>query len=208
MSLFTLSTGEEAETSNEYLVAGGQPFVPDDTKLRMIITNVTIEPESKYYNEHIIVDLMCSEKGKYKGFTFNHKLHVNDKKTKKADDSIKLLVSYDTNCKGGIKKTIDAGKDAMEVGLLNRALNGCDVVVNVKFYEIPQTDDDDNPVLDDNGDQRINRGNYYNGVFNKTTETTLEEDVRINGMAQNQPNTPTAPSPVEGELLEEDDIPF
>ena len=187
MSFFSTSEGEELEATTEFEISGIQPLIPDGMKLLSTVTGVTIEPESQYNNEHIVIELMVTQKGKYKDYTVNHKLQVNDDKPSKRDKAITMLLSYDSNAKGGLAKTDKAGKPIMEVGLLNRALNGTEVVAKYAVWEIE-------------GDDGTTRsGNWVQGISDKSNEIALE-DQNIIEQAQNQPTTPTAPAPAEDDL--------
>jgi len=192
MSFFTNSNGQALTATTEVETGGLQPLIPANAKLLCAVAGVTIEPASQYNNEHIKITLHVTQDGKYKDFTIPHKLQVNHDERAKRDKAIEMLLAYDTNCGGKLMEMDQAGRPFMDANTLSRALNGGEVLATFDIWEM---DGDD-------GSKRS--GNWVRGISAPATTTT---DQHIIKQAQNQPNTPIAPPPVE-DGFNNDDIPF
>ena len=190
-NFFKTTDGEELEASTEAVAGGLQPLIPVGTKLLCAIASVEVEPEDDYgNNEHVVIMLHVTERGEYKDFTVNHKLHVNDDKAKKADKARETLLAYDANCKGELLKKAKAGQNIMDAATLSLALNGGEVTAEFDVWEMKRQERENNKfVFDDNGDPVMvtRTGNWVRGIYPVTKDNNIEEQAEI------QPPTQTAP---------------
>ena len=182
-NFFKTTDGEELEASTEAVAGGLQPLIPVGTKLLCAIASVEVEPEDDYgNNEHVVIMLHVTERGEYKDFTVNHKLHVNDDKAKKADKARETLLAYDANCKGELLKKARAGQNIMDAATLSLALNGGEVMTEFDVWEMERQERDKNnkPVFDDDGEPVMVKfsGNWVRGIYPITKDNNIEEQAK------------------------------
>ena len=182
-NFFKTTEGKELEPSTEAVAGGLPPLIPVGTKLLCAIASVEVEPEDDYgNNEHVVIMLHVTERGEYKDFTVNHKLHVNDDKAKKADKARETLLAYDANCKGELLKKARAGQNIMDAATLSLALNGGEVMTEFDVWEMERQERDKNnkPVFDDDGEPVMVKfsGNWVRGIYPITKDNNIEEQAK------------------------------
>jgi hypothetical protein len=190
MGLFT-----GIERSTEFASGGIQKLIPEGTVLLCNIASVSIEPATQYNNEHIKIALHVVEKGEYKDFVVNHKIQVNDDNAEKREKALKLLLTYDTNCKGALAKADDEGKDILDGLVLSRALNGGSVMATFDTWSM------------DGSDGVTRTGNWVRKI-SPAPKSVRAQDAAIEKAAQSAEAAPVAQSTAELSGRDDQDIPF
>jgi hypothetical protein len=211
---FTDSTGAALAQSKEVEVSTVQKIIPDGTTLEVTVIGVEIAPEDNYGNhEHIVVSTVVTAQGEYRGIECNHKLHINDSKDSKADKAKAMLLAYDSNIKGHLFKAANEGKNIIDQGILNRALNGGVVSATFAEWAMPIQYRDESGVLkdalNDDGTAKERKGNWIKKISPRPS--TSGADAAIVKQATNQPAAPVAVAPVSQPVqadIASDDIPF
>jgi hypothetical protein len=139
MSFFTLSNGESLEAINKFENSGRQGIIPAGTQLICDIVAAKWAPADSRNEEHIVIDLFVVQAGQYKGYTVKHKLHVNDLDDKKKDKALRMLMAYDTLCKGLLLKADQAGKEITDA-ILAKALVAGEVCATFDVWETERAD--------------------------------------------------------------------
>lgn len=191
MSFFTTSDGEPIEQVTEFANTGIQPLIPAGTQLLCAIAGATWEDATNFDNEYINIMLHVVQRGDYKDFIVNHKLRVNDNEPKKKDKALKMLMAYDTNCKGGLLATDKAGKKITDA-VLARALNGGEIVATFDVWE------------QEGNDGVLRTGNWVRAIGPKP-KSIQAQDAAIQKQADGQQPAQTH-IPADDDY--NDDIPF
>ena len=175
---FTLSSGEELEQTTEFVAGGIQPLIPEDTQLHVEIVAATWEEPTTWKKKRIELQLYVVHPGMYCNFVVKDTIKLFDDKIKVVDKAKQKLNTYDTLCKGLLRKAMAAGKNIEDDnGLLKRALVGCGLMATFGIWEMERED-----------------GTVMNGNLVKKIEalpkSIKQEDKAIIKQAANQPNSP------------------
>lgn len=169
MSIFKLSTGQQAASSSEAELGGNSEPIPEGTKLRAVITESKwdkIKDSTERYinNRWDVVD------GEFKKRVVFQKVRVHIEDEKKADKHRTILAAIDHNCGGGLQKLTDEPTD-MD---LTKCLTNKPMVIRVGVWEM--------------GD---GKGNWVQAVSSGKAESKAKSVAPIE-TASTKPSAPSA----------------
>ena len=202
-NFFELDNGEELEPTTEFVTGGIQPLIPEGEELHVEIVAATWEEPTTWKNKRIEVQLYVVQPGPYRDFVVKDTIKLFDDEIKTVNKARQKLNTYDSLCKGLLRKSMAAGKDIEDdQGVLKRALGGCGLMVTFGIWEMKN---------ENTGDTRT--GNMVRKL-SALPKNIKQEDKAIINKAKNQPNAPqTDPikmgtsAPLSDDEYD-DDIPF
>lgn len=194
-NFFEDENGEVLEATKEFSAGGFQHVIPQGIEIVAVVTSVSVEPETNFEKEVILIELSVTTNCQYKDFFLKHKLKINDEKQSKATNAKKMLLTYDSNSRGELLDKARKGIDIIEDSILNAALNGTEICVKIEEYEMAT----------DNG---VNHGNWISGVFSIEV-FNKDLDRHLKKIADSKPAQPKIqPKQNSGESEPHEDIPF
>ena len=218
-SFFSDRKDDDIVAKDEAVGASGlQTIIATGTRLATTVCEATMEPENNFgASKHLKIIHHVTDKGEFQDHQVAHKLHIFDSDLKKRDKARETLLTYDKLGSGNILKKLQevgAKKVLENDAFLIRELCGTSCVAEMNYWNMPRKVQNEQGTWVDgfnkDGTPMINQGNNVKSIFHKDTMTTAIEDQRIVEFAQNDPASPTAPSPQEDAFKDdgEDNIPF
>lgn len=161
MSFFENEEGESLEPSNTFEVGGFQPLIEDETKLNCIVVGASWEDETEFRPIIVKVQLMVTEKGKYKDFVVNDNLKIADPDSKKATKAKQKLLTYDNLGNGLLAKADKDKKDIFgDTLLLEKSLCGTPILATFKVWEMTIK----SKTHEDKDKDEVRSGNYVSKI--------------------------------------------
>lgn len=221
-SFFSDRKDDEITAKDEAIGASGlQTLIKKGTLLSTTVCEVTLEPANTFGKDgnaaHFKVMHHVTEKGEFKDHQVPQKLKIFDYNIKVRDKARELLLTYDKLGSGNILKKlkeVGAKKVLENDAFIIRELCGTDLVAEMNLWEMQRNVQNDQgtwvPGFNKDGSKLMREDNNVKSIFPKDHITTAIEDQIIIERAQNDPASPTAPSPQEDAFNNaiEDDIPF
>ncbi len=128
MSFFNLSTGEQAQSVKSVDVETKAKPIPDNTLLRVMITEAKWKDASEYAERHISLRWDVLD-GEFKKRVVFQKVRVAENDANKRDKAIKMLAAIDANAGG---KLMAAGTEPSDMDLM---MNLCNKPMQIKVKE-------------------------------------------------------------------------
>jgi hypothetical protein len=214
-SLFTKSTGEQAEFKTTYKAPDPEQkkYIPDNTKIKAQIISAVWKDVTDFNDKpQPVIEYMVIEKGDFEGIVIKQQIHLgaltgkggepNFKKRDKAIDFFASLLAI--GGKGLIQKFEKAGKPVeMNNELLSKELFDLKLIINARLMEQPMVDfKTGEPMIDSaTGKQRISYTQYIDGCQKIPAfidPETVEEDDEFFDKTEEEPE----------EELDDSDLPF